>query len=98
MIKRLSSFDACSGKRLLILKAVQNKELDCGEITSVTSMSWHAVFWHLKILVNTGLLTVVKARKLNINPKAKRRYREVARYTLSLQGQQALEYFNQRRD
>ena len=65
MIKRLPSFDACSDKRLLILKAVQNKELDCGEIASVAGMSWHAVFWHLKILVNTELLSVVKTRNFN---------------------------------
>ena len=98
MIRRLACFDACTTKRLLVLKAVQDRELDNGEIASVTGLSRNAVFWHLKILVAAGLLSIVKSRKLNVDPKAKRKYRKIYRYSLSLQGAQALEYFNQRRD
>ena len=97
MIKRRESFDAVTKKRLPILQALQNRELDNGEVALTVCMNRAAVFWHLQILKRAGLISEICTRKLNVSPKAKRVYREIVRFALTLEGQEAINYFENKR-
>ena len=93
MIKRLECFSVITERKKPILKALQNRELDCGEISIRTGMSRSSVLWHLKSLQDCGLIKAMEGKKINTDPRAKNKFRGILRYSLTLEGRQGLEYF-----
>ena len=93
MIRRIPAFDAVSTKRLVILKSLLNRELDNGEVSTLTGMSRKTVYWHLNILTDVGLIKSKKYQKLNLSPNSKRKTRDIFRMSLTLDGIEAIKYF-----
>jgi len=95
MLKRLPSFDAVTDKRLPVLTALKEREgLDCGEVSVRTGLSRKAAYWHLKILAKAGLAKERVTRKHNFSSRAKRKTRNIVRYSLEKKGLQAIEFFS----
>lgn len=93
MIKRRPSFDCCTGARLQLLKILQDKEMDNGELAAKFGKSRAATYWHLQMLLSAGLISRQVTKKNCYSPKAAGKAIEIIRFALTLEGKEALQFF-----
>lgn len=92
-MKRLECFDCVNAKRFRILKVLEGRSLDLGEISSLTGFKKNTIFYHLKILLSANLVEKKEAKKRTWWIKAKFSSKDVVRWSLTHDAILALDYF-----
>jgi len=91
---RLPEFDVLNAKRTAILRALAERELGLLEICQLTGFGKNAVYYHVKILKENGLVSFKDALKKTVWAKAKNKNKNVKRWILTGNGEKALAYFS----
>jgi len=95
---RIESFDVINKRRLVLLQALDEKELDLGELLMITNagLSRSSCYYHLQALKQANLVEDKTCIKKNSWSKAKNTHKEVKRWFLTQSGEQALIYFGKK--
>lgn len=93
MKKREKCFDIIDNSRWKIINALKDRQLTITEIRRTTKCTFGNGYYHLKQLVEFGLVEEIKTTKTNVSKFAKRKEKPITQYTLSKRGLEALSYF-----
>ena len=92
---RNEAFDALNKTRLKIIRVLAERELSMSEVRELgVNGSRQNAYFHLNLLVKTGLVSKKTVLRKNWSCKAKRQHSTIFRYSLTPLGKEAVEYFS----